>query len=161
MKIKNLIVCFLIAGTVSCQKKNDSKINNQDEIIKNENIMKDENLIKVLIRQIEAGNDQTYSAFADYVKEDLDISIKLIDSILKNNGYKKINDELFIEKIKKIFGRIIDKSSETEYLKIDTYKDNICDKKLEYYPYSVEYQNIYVVKQKKNNNLLLSASTNN
>lgn len=63
MKVKNLIISILIANNVSCQKKNESKINEQSEMIKNENVIKNDDLIKTLTKQIEAGNDQTYGAF--------------------------------------------------------------------------------------------------
>ena len=146
MKIKNLIISILIANNVSCQKKNDSKINEQDEMIKNENVIKNDGLIKTLTKQIEAGNDQTYGAFLDYDKNDLDVSIKIIDTLLKNNGYKKVSNEIFSKKIKAIFNRTIDQTSDIPYLKIDTYSDNVCDKKIKYYPLSVDAQYLYVAK---------------
>ncbi|MCC9070245.1 hypothetical protein LNQ49_01325 [Flavobacterium sp. F-65] len=149
MKLKSIILAILIANNVSCQKKDDPKVNEQKEIIKSENVMKDETLIKILIKQIEAGNDQTYSAFIDYKKSDLDESVKIIDTILNNNGYRKISNKEFLTKIKNIFGRVIDEKSNIPYLKVDTYKDNICNKKLEYYPFSVDAQYLYIIKSSK------------
>ncbi|MBS7255110.1 hypothetical protein [Flavobacterium branchiicola] len=149
MKIRSIILCILIVNIVSCQKKDESNINNQNGFIKKESIMKDANLIKILTKQIEAGNDQTYSAFIDYDKSDLDESVKIIDTILNNNGYKKISNEDFSTKIKNIFGRVIDEKSEIPYLKVDTYKDNICNRKLEYYPFSVDAQYLYITKSSK------------
>lgn len=133
----------------SCQKKEDLKSNYQSINILNDSLdIKDEreSLIKTLTKQIKAGNDQTYGAFLDYDKNDLDVSIKLIDTILKNKGYKKISNEIFSKKIKAIFDRTIDQSSGIPYLKIETYKDNVCDKKIEYYPLSVDAQYLYVAK---------------
>lgn len=84
--------------------------------------------------------------FLDYDKNDLDVSMKIIDTLLKNNGYKKVSNEIFSKKIKAIFNRTIDQASDIPYLKIDTYSDNVCDKKIKYYPLSVDAQYLYVAK---------------
>lgn len=148
MKIRNIILGIIILGCISCKKKNDSKIN-QIGTVKNETDIKNGSFLKILIKQIEAGNDQTYSAFIDYEKSDLDESLKIIDTVLNNNGYKKISSEDFSTKIKNIFGRVIDEKSDIPYLKVDTYKDHICNRKLEYYPFSVDAQYLYIIKSNK------------
>lgn len=144
MKYKILIIglFFSSLSLYNCQEREnktilDKKINN----------MNTNNIFPILIKQIEAGNDQTYGCYSDYGKEDLDALVFFEDTILKNNGYKTPEKETFNEKIKNIFGRIIDNNSQSQYLKIDTYEDSKCNKELKFYPYSVDAQYLYVDKE--------------
>ncbi|MXO29497.1 MULTISPECIES: hypothetical protein [unclassified Apibacter] len=98
----------------------------------------------VLIKQIKEGASSEYWG-ETYGKEDLDALVQIEDTILKNNGYKTPEIEDFNQKIKKIFGRIIDNQSENSYLKIDRYYK--CDKDLEYYPTYMGFDYVYVAKK--------------
>lgn len=148
MKIRNIILGLIILGCISCKKKNDSNIN-QIGTVKNETDIKNGSFLKILIEQIKSGASEEYSSYENYGEKDLNALVIIEDSILKSNGFKAIETIKFNEKIKKIFNRIIDNNSENKYLKIDTYKDNICDKSLLFYPRSAEYQNIYISKTNK------------
>ncbi|KQO32753.1 hypothetical protein ASF10_20055 [Flavobacterium sp. Leaf82] len=148
MKIRNIILGLIILGCISCKKKNDSKIN-QIGAVKNETAIKNESFLNILIEQVKSGASEEYSSYENYGEKDLNALVIIEDSILKSNGFKAIETIKFNEKIKKIFNRIIDNNSENKYLKIDTYKDNICDKSLLFYPRSAEYQNIYISKINK------------
>ncbi|MGM5629490.1 hypothetical protein O2K51_01210 [Apibacter raozihei] len=107
------------------------------------------NIEKILSKQIETGNDQSYGCYSDYGKEDLDALVSIEDTILKNNGYKTPEIDIFNQKIKTIFGRIIDNQSKNSYLKI--YKNDKCDKGMDYQPFYTGLDYIYVV---KNNNFI-------
>ena len=145
--LKNIIILLFINYTVlSCAQEKKNRNNNQDLInIKSEN-KNMKNIEKILIDQIESGAAEEYNSFEHYSERDLNVLIIFEDSILKSNGFKILETKQFNDKVKKIFNRIIDNSSQNEYLKIDTYKDNTCDKKLVYYPHSAEFQNIYISK---------------
>ena len=131
-----------------CQNK---KSNNHLNFIGFDTIKnnKMENLEEILIKQIKSGASEEYSSYENYGEKDLNALVIIEDSILKSNGFKAIGTIKFNEKIKKIFNRIIDNNSENKYLKIETYKENICDKSLLFYPRSAEYQNIYISKTNK------------
>ena len=147
MKIKLIVIGLLFFNLNSCQEKSKPKPNIKDNV-KKKSTMSNNNITSILIKQIEAGNDQVYGSYNDYNKEDFDESVKIIDTILNNNGFKNIDNEKFNKVVKNIFDRTIDNNSNSPYLKIDTYVDNICDKILKYSPYSVDSQFLYVVKGK-------------
>ena len=144
MKYKILFIglFFSSLSLYNCQDKENKSFFEKKQI--NMNI---ENIFPILVKQIEAGNDQKYSCYSEYGKEDLDALISIEDTLLKNNGYKIPKKEIFNDKIKNIFGRIIDNNSENQYLKIDTNEELICNKELKFYPYSVDAQYLYVDKK--------------
>ena len=61
-------------------------------------------LEKQLLRAHSISNEVTTIRYYPYDKEDLDVSIALLDSILKENKYALIDD--FDSKVKAIFGNI-------------------------------------------------------
>ncbi len=145
-KIGILIFVFIY----SCAKKNEENIQN-DNKINNETMFYNDNNDKIksiLIKQVDSGNDEVYGSFQDYNKDDLDALVIVAQSILKSSGYKIIDNKNFNDIIKKVFGRIIDDHSTNEYLKIETFAENKCDKSLQYYPYTNDAQYLYVVKGK-------------
>ncbi|WP_295843131.1 hypothetical protein [uncultured Apibacter sp.] len=105
------------------------------------------NIKEILIKQLKAGNDQTYDCYKDYGEKDLDALVFIEDTILRNNGYKTLSLNNFNDKIKNIFGRIIDNNSQTKYLKVDQYFK--CNKKLEFHPLSEYAQYLYIDKEHK------------
>ena len=146
MKIESLIIVFVFILTSSCRNKTNEDTLHTNNKINKENMFNNQNVKSILIKQIEAGNDEVYGSFSDYNKDDLDALVIVADSILKSHGYKIPDTKNFNFIIKEVFGRIIDDQSKNSYLKVNN--DNKCDKDLTYYPYSVDAQFLYVVKGK-------------
>ncbi|MDR6464371.1 hypothetical protein [Chryseobacterium sediminis] len=139
---KSLIAsCFFCL--IQCQEKKQEVIYQN---VKNNTMQKTE-ISSILEKQIKKGAAEEYGSFSDYSEKDLNALVELEDSILQSNGYKNITNEQFAAKIEEIFGRKIDFTSSSNFLKIDTY--NKCDKELSFVPLSAEYQNIYVSKNDK------------
>jgi len=141
---------FIFIFISSCAKK-DENIQNYKKTNNIKMLYTDDNSDKIksiLIKQVDAGNDEVYGSFQDYNKDDLDALVVVAQSILKSCGYKTIDKRSFNDIVEKVFGRIINDNSKNEYLKIETSEGNICDKSLQYYPYSVDAQYLYVVKGK-------------
>ncbi|MGH1518302.1 hypothetical protein [Chryseobacterium sp. JK1] len=101
----------------------------------------------ILEEQLKKGAAEEYGSFSNYSEKDLNALIELEDSILQSNGYKNITNDQFTAKVEQIFGRKIDYTTSSNFLKVDTY--NKCDKELSYVPLSAEYQNIYISKKNK------------
>jgi len=155
-KIISLIALLILIPSCSKEKKDKSN-EEKEENIQNYNKPSSEIMFyndnkdkvkSVLIKQVDAGNDEVYGGFQDYNKEDLDALVIVVGSILKSSGFKTIDNKNFNSIIKKIFGRIIDDNSKNEYLKIETNDDGKCDKSLKFYPYTTDAQYVYVVKGK-------------
>ena len=142
MKTKLLLISTItLFAIMNCQEKKEVSLTNKKI---EEKKMETSKIKDVLIKQIKEGASSEYWG-ETYGKEDLDALVQIEDTILKNNGYKTPEIEDFNQKIKKIFGRIIDNQSENSYLKIDRYYK--CDKDLEYYPTYMGFNYIYVAKK--------------
>ena len=142
MKTKLLLISTItLFAIMNCQEKKEVSLTNKKI---EEKKMETSKIKDVLIKQIKEGASPEYWG-ETYGKEDLDALVQIEDTILKNNGYKTPEIEDFNQKIKKIFGRIIDNQSENSYLKIDRYYK--CDKDLEYYPTYMGFNYIYVAKK--------------
>ncbi|MXO33383.1 MULTISPECIES: hypothetical protein [Apibacter] len=142
MKTKLLLISTItLFAIMNCQEKKEVSLTNKKI---EEKKMETSKIKDVLIKQIKEGASSEYWG-ETYGKEDLDALVQIEDTILKNNGYKTPEREDFNQKIKKIFGRIIDNQSENSYLKIDRYDK--CDKDLEYYPTYMGFDYVYVAKK--------------
>lgn len=139
----NYILSVFCLVLINCQEKKTDMINSKN-IHKNIEITE---LESVLVRQLKNGASSEYGSFDDYSKRDLNVVINIEDSILNSNGYKIPNEKEFSDRVKRIFGRIIDYSSTSEYLKIDTY--NPCDKGLVFNALSADNQNLYISKRNR------------
>jgi len=136
--ISTIITIFFLS--FSCkEKENSNKINS----------MIDLNIRPILIEQMKSGNDQSYGGFDDYGEKDLNALVLIEAKILNNNGYKKIDTELFNQKVEEIFDRNIVQNSKNKYIKIETYSDNKCNKKLIYAPYTADAQYLYITKKQQ------------
>lgn len=94
------------------------------------------NIENILKAQLLAGKSALYNETADgetykFEEKDLQVTIPYLKSALKNAGFKFIDDELFLKKIKTVFGRIIDMKLASKYLYLTTL-DN-CNKELVFY----------------------------
>ncbi|MXO33965.1 hypothetical protein GFU95_02905 [Apibacter sp. B3889] len=142
MKTKLLLInTITLFAIMNCQEKKEVSLTNKNI---EEKKMETSKIKDVLIKQIKEGASPEYWG-ETYGKEDLDALVQIEDTILKNNGYKTPEIEDFNQKIKKIFGRIIDNQSENSYLKIDRYYK--CNEDLEYYPTYMGFNYIYVAKK--------------
>ncbi|QYN51087.1 hypothetical protein [Apibacter sp. ESL0404] len=142
MKTKLLLInTITLFAIMNCQEKKEVSLTNKNI---EEKKMETSKIKDVLIKQIKEGASPEYWG-ETYGKEDLDALVQIEDTILKNNGYKTPEIDVFNQKIKKIFGRIIDNQSENSYLKIDRYYK--CNKDLEYYPTYMGFNYIYVAKK--------------
>jgi hypothetical protein len=80
--------------------------------------------------------------------EELDASVITVDKILKARGFKPLETDSFNQRVRNIFGRIIDVNSGTKYLYVNFHDK--CDKKMCLNPNNrVDYKGIYIVKDKK------------
>ena len=82
-----IIICYLLA----CE---NNKIKSKEERV----------LEKQLLKANSISNEVTTIQYYPYDKEDLEISIELLDSILKKDGYNLIDN--FDSKVKAVFGNI-------------------------------------------------------
>lgn len=159
MKI-NLIIAILIVFLYNCNedkisysKKNKTREKSMVEERKGakenrkiRNIKEIPDLLNTLRNQVKIGaNTKFFSNF--YSKKDFDVLVSIEEIILKSSGFEFPNQEIFDEKIKSIFGKVIDSQSENSYLKISSLKEN--DKSSKYqYNYSNINSNVYIVDKK-------------
>ncbi|QYN50029.1 hypothetical protein [Apibacter sp. ESL0404] len=159
MKI-NLIIAILIVFLYNCNedkisysKKNKTREKSMVEERKGakenrkiRNIKEIPDLLNTLRNQVKIGaNTKFFSNF--YSKKDFDVLVSIEEIILKSSGFEFPNQEIFDEKIKSIFGKVIDSQSENSYLKISSLKEN--DKSSKYqYDYSNINSNVYIVDKK-------------
>ena len=113
----------------SCAKKEKKK-----EIINDK--YQEMNIENVLKLQLLAGKSALFDETADgetyiFEEKDLEVTIPLLKSILKDSGFKFLSNELFIKKIKSIFGRTIDMSLTSKYLYITSWDK--CNKELVFF----------------------------
>ncbi|OWP82707.1 hypothetical protein BWK59_14415, partial [Flavobacterium davisii] len=106
---------FIISSFIinSCKKENNISTEIKSNKLSISNLEKN-NMNKVLKKQLEGGASFEYPY--EYSEEDLDATIPILREILKKNDYKIIDSNLFREKIKQFFARVIDPNSNTEYL---------------------------------------------
>lgn len=109
-------------------------------------------LIKVLTDQLKRGEDENFK----YTEKDLDVSIPILKKELLNYGFKPVSDEVFAERILKIFGRKIDPASSSKYLAIhldpagntERYASPACNKELVFKASRLgDSQPVYVIKK--------------
>lgn len=105
-----IILITLMFCMFSCNnKQNDSLINNT-EINKKSIMQNNKEIEKILERQLKAGGYSSYYdtdyAYYKYDKSDLDVTFNPLKKILVNNGYKITDKDIFINKVKNIFGSI-------------------------------------------------------
>ena len=132
-KIIKLII--LIMFFTSCKEKEKDIV-----IIKKDTEM----LEKILKKQLEGGNSIDYQIY-EYSEKDMDILKPILKNELKNKGFNFLDNEKFNEKIKIIFGRIIDKNSNSNYLYLNQFDK--CLRQLLWNPNNkIDYNGIYIVK---------------
>lgn len=109
-------------------------------------------LIKVLSEQLKRGEDENFK----YTENDLDVSIPILKKELLKYGFKPVSDEVFAERILKIFGRKIDPASSSKYLAIhldpvgntERYASPACNKELVFKGSRLgDSQPVYVIKK--------------
>ena len=93
---KNFLLIFSLGYMIILQMTScvNNKIKSKEERV----------LEKQLLKANSISNEVTTIQYYPYDKEDLEISIELLDSILKKNGYNLIDD--FDSKVKAVFGNI-------------------------------------------------------
>ena len=147
MKTKTTLYLLLLFGNINCQEKRIPNINKEIKMTSN-------TIEKVLEKQLKQGT--TYGideAGGGLVKEpfqieELNASSQIVDSILKSNNFKKLNNEGFNEKIKNIFGRIIDPKSDNRYLYVNFFDK--CSRNLVMFKNNeIDYQGTFIDKQNK------------
>lgn len=104
-----LIFIPILLCMLSCGKQNKSE-NNQTKLSNTSTMQKDKEIEKILEKQLKAGGyanfyDTDY-AYYKYDKSDLEITFKPITRILIKHGFKVIPKDVFISKVKTIFGNI-------------------------------------------------------
>lgn len=122
MKLKIKITLYLFLGiiNINCQEKKDA-----NSIIENINKMDDNIIEKVLEKQLKQGtNYKIHETGAGLPKvpfkiQELDAMTQVVSYILKSNGFTELSNKKFNQKIKDIFGRIINPNSENKYLYIN------------------------------------------
>jgi len=128
---KNVFLGLFFIVMNSCGQNN-----NNTPLTKETKLQDTMNIEEVLKSQLLAGKSALYNETADgetykFEEKDLQVTIPYLKSALKNAGFKFIDDELFLKKIKTVFGRIIDMKLASKYLYLTTL-DN-CNKELVFY----------------------------
>lgn len=137
-------------SSLSCQEKKQSSENSQKTISMNDDTV----IQKVLKKQLQEGSSKSIDeAGAELAKipfdmEELEASAETAKKILLSNGFRELSDNEFSDKIKTIFGRIIDLNSGNPFLYVN-YFDK-CDRSfVTYSNNSVDYEGGYIDKQRK------------
>ncbi|WP_445722401.1 hypothetical protein [Flavobacterium sp.] len=102
---------------------------------------------EILIQQLQAGKYTGGDEFESYKFSEKDVyaTFNIITKELENNGYKTITNTEFNDKIKKIFGRIIDNSTQTKFLSVDFFDK--CNRNPIYSRLKI-FDNIFIIKEK-------------
>jgi hypothetical protein len=110
-----------------------------------ENVLKSQLLVGKSALYDEIAEGETYK----FEEKDLQVTIPYLKSILKNSGFKFLDDKLFIKKIKAVFGRTIDMELPSKYLYM-TGLDN-CNKELVFdknvFTVQIDPSSYYVIKK--------------
>ncbi|MBC8988107.1 hypothetical protein H9X96_20325 [Pedobacter sp. N36a] len=128
---KTIYIILLTLMITACQ--NASKQSVQESKIPAA-LNQDPELIKVLSEQLKKGDDEKFK----YTEKDLDVTVPVLKEELLKYGFKPVTDEVFAERIGKIFGRKIDPASSSRYLAIhfdpapntERYASPACNKEL-------------------------------
>lgn len=93
-------------------------------------------LKKILWEQVRKGESALYDKSFDietykYSQNDFECLIPYLVEILKEQGYKQPSKKVFAKRIKEVFGRIIDYSTNSKYLYVNM--DNAKDRNHKYY----------------------------
>ncbi|TWP26804.1 hypothetical protein ETU09_09595 [Apibacter muscae] len=118
-KVQITLFLLIFFSLSNCNGQNkDEKLEISKNIINNEKIIDVE---KILKKQIMAGASGLYDEITDgetynYESKDLEVTIPILKNQLQSLGFKFLDNNLFDQKIKIIFGRIIDSQSNSKYL---------------------------------------------
>ncbi|MCJ1810555.1 hypothetical protein, partial [Flavobacterium covae] len=125
----------------SCKKENNisTEIKSNDLSISN---LEKNNMNKVLKNQLEGGASFEYPY--EYSEEDLDVTIPILKGILKKNDYKIIDSNLFREKIKQFFARVIDPNLNTRYLFVNFFES--CNRNLNFKRNNPDNNGFFILK---------------
>ncbi|MDR7212202.1 hypothetical protein [Flavobacterium piscis] len=148
-KIKIAMCLFLVISNVGCQEKKDIR-----STIENVNKMNDTIIETVLTKQLKQGTSQTIDeAGAGLPKiqfgiDELEAAVQIADEVLKSNGFKELDKEDFNQKVKNVFGRIIDPKSKSIFLHVNFFDK--CDREFVMYNNNeIDYDGIFIEKQRK------------
>ncbi|WP_454047063.1 hypothetical protein [Chryseobacterium sp. Marseille-Q8038] len=149
-KIRLTIYFLLIMSSSSCQEKKQNSDNSQKNLSMNDDTI----IQKVLKKQLQEGSSKSIDeAGAELAKvpfeiEELEASAETAKKVLLSNGFKELSITEFNDKIKAVFGRIIDNSSSNPFLYVN-YFDK-CDRSfVTYRNNSVDYEGGYIDKKRK------------
>lgn len=149
LKIKIKMCLFLVISNVGCQEKKDIRSS-----IENVNKMNDTIIETVLTKQLKQGTSQTIDeAGAGLPKiqfgiDELEATVQIAHEVLKSNGFKELDQEDFSQKVKNVFGRIIDTNSKSIFLYVNFFDK--CDKEFVMYNNNeIDYDGIFIEKQRK------------
>jgi RHS repeat-associated protein len=126
----------------SCNGQQDKKND-----LKNDSTINNNMIEKILKKQLEEGNLPSEYSVDAYDNYDFEATIPVIKEVLSSSGFKYIDKSEFDNRIKLIFGRIIDRTSNSEYLYSDFYDK--CDRKITYGPVSADVRGIFILKNEK------------
>lgn len=151
MKKINIIIGFLFFSLIACKDENgkNSKIENKD--------MKANSKIEELLnKQLKAGYaaERSETDYKNYTFEetDLNISNEIVKDYLINNGYFPVENNVFAEKIKNIFNRTLDYSSDKANVILNF--NEPCKRDLIFNKNDGDENNDYCVYISKNNNFI-------
>lgn len=144
------ILLVVTSITISCQEKKDNlNKSNSSNIIKSDNIMIEE----ILVKQLKQGYKQIYidpglNVQTDkFTEQEFEVVVLISENILQSHGFKTLSKDVFSQKIKDVFGRIIDNTSKNRYLYINLY--NKCNREMSFYPNDgIDYNGTYIIKDK-------------
>ncbi len=144
LKGLTVILLFIGGNNKGQEKKSIADIKNPgDDFIKT-----------ALIKQLKQGSTFTIDEAGAGLKKiqfetkELEAVAITADELLKSNGFNTLGTDEFNEKIKNIFGRIIDPNSQSNFLYINFFDK--CDKQfVMYHNNGVDYEGLFVDKQRK------------
>lgn len=148
-KIKLLTYLFLGIINVNCQEKKETL----PIVVENVNKMNDNNVETVLTKQLKQGStyniDEASAGLPkiQFEMNELEATAQLAENILASNGFKKLSNTEFDEKVKNIFGRILDNNSQKVFLYMN-YFDRCSKGMVMYKNNGLDYDGTFIDKKR-------------
>lgn len=147
--MKNIAALLILFPLIaSCQNNTKKEVK---ETAVSGQMASNQNDMQILKKQLKEGYEQIYSDVGveipkeKFSPDELDAATQSVKDILRANGYKAPAKDVFAAKVKAIFGRVIDFSSDKKYLYVNNF-DN-CDKEMVYLPNDgTDVNGAYIVK---------------
>lgn len=150
MKILNVLIIIMLF--ISCNNKGQEKKDLHS--ISDMKNMNDNLIEQVLIKQLKQGSTYTIDEAGgglpkiQFETQELEATAKIASELLRSKGYVYLSNGDFNQKIKTIFGRIINPNSHSNFLYVNFFDK--CDREqVMYHNNGIDYEGLFIDKQTK------------